>query len=164
MNFFQRQHHVRKLSRRLVVLFTVAVLAIVAVVDLVAVVAFGVTSRGAENILTVIIWVSALTIAGIAVTSFARTKMLRAGGGGRVAQQLGGVHVPENTTDPRLRRLRNVVEEMAIAAGRVRAGDLRAARGEPGINAFAAGYSPPTRRSRSPTARWNGSTATSCRA
>jgi hypothetical protein len=34
-----------------------------------------------------------------------------------VARQLGGTPVPEETRDPQLRRLRNVVEEMAIASG-----------------------------------------------
>ncbi len=141
MNFFQRQRDVRKLSRRLVVLFAVAVLAIVVVVDVIAVIAFGVAKQPAENVLTLVGWVSALMIVAIGLTSLVRTKMLKGGGGGRVAQQLGGIFVPQDTTDPRLRRLRNVVEEMAIAAG-VSVPEIYVLPNENQINAFAAGFSP----------------------
>ena len=141
MNFFQRQRDVRRLSRRLVVLFVFAVLTIVAVVDVVAAVAFGAAKQPAENLLTLLIWVTALMIVAIGLTSFVRTRMLRGGGGGRIAQGLGGVHVPENTTDPRLRRLRNVVEEMAIASG-VPVPEIYVLPDENQINAFAAGFSP----------------------
>src|SRR5439155_10747151 len=70
------------------------------------------------------------------------TKMiaLRAGGGA-VAQSVGAVAVDSSTTDPRLRRFVNVVEEMSIASG-VPMPRLFVLEQEPGINAFAAGYSP----------------------
>src|SRR5512147_3253269 len=42
---------------------------------------------------------------------------LSAGGGEAVAQMLGGVPVDRGTAEPAQRRLVNVVEEMAIAAG-----------------------------------------------
>jgi Zn-dependent protease with chaperone function len=48
---------------------------------------------------------------------------------------------PESTTDPQLRRLRNVVEEIAIASG-VPVPKVYVLEHEAGINAFAAGYSP----------------------
>jgi len=57
-----------------------------------------------------------------------------------VAQQMGGVPVPEDATDLHLRRLRNVVEEMSIASG-VPVPKVYVMEHEPGINAFAAGYS-----------------------
>ena len=62
------------------------------------------------------------------------------GGGGRVAQDMGGTLVPPDTDDPLRRRLRNVVEEMSIASG-VPVPDVYVMEHEPGINAFAAGYS-----------------------
>ena len=62
------------------------------------------------------------------------------GGGGRVARELGGVFVPPDTTDPQLRRLRNVVEEMAIASG-VPVPEIYVLPDESAINAFAAGWS-----------------------
>jgi Zn-dependent protease with chaperone function len=141
MNFFERQRAVRGTSRRFVLLFVLAVVAIVAVVDVVAVLAFGVSDAPAEEILTLLIWVSALMIVAIAVTSLVHAWMLRGGGGARVAEQLGGVPVPTDTTDPRLRRLRNVVEEMAIAAG-VSVPAIYVLPNETEINAFAAGFSP----------------------
>ena len=66
--------------------------------------------------------------------------MSLSGGGTAVAEMLGGRQLPPATTDPQQRRLLNVVEEMAIAAGMPipRVYLLE----EPGINAFAAGRSP----------------------
>ena len=49
--------------------------------------------------------------------------------------------MPENTTDFNLRRLRNVVEEIAIASG-VPVPKIYVLEHEAAINAFAAGYSP----------------------
>ena len=62
-------------------------------------------------------------------------------GGESVATQMGGVPVPEDTLDPHLRRLRNVVEEMSIASG-VPVPKVYVMENEAAINAFAAGYSP----------------------
>ena len=53
---------------------------------------------------------------------------------------MGAVEVPPDATDPQLRRLRNVIEEVAIAAG-VPVPDIYLMAEEAGINAFAAGYS-----------------------
>lgn len=66
-------------------------------------------------------------------------KLLQLSRGGRViAEALGGKRIPPNTDHPDERRVRNVVEEMAIAAGMpVPAVYLFE---EQGINAFAAGY------------------------
>ena len=62
-------------------------------------------------------------------------------GGHHVAAQMGGVRVPPSTTDPDLRRLLNVVEEMALASG-ISVPPVYVLEHEPGINAFAAGYTP----------------------
>src|SRR5947207_13895258 len=53
---------------------------------------------------------------------------------------MGGKEVPGTTTDARQKRLLNVVEEMALAAG-VPVPPVYVLK-EPGINAFAAGYAP----------------------
>jgi Zn-dependent protease with chaperone function len=63
------------------------------------------------------------------------------GGGGVVARALGGTRVDRDVSDPLLRRLRNVVEEMAIASG-VPVPEVYVLEGEAGLNAFAAGHSP----------------------
>lgn len=62
-------------------------------------------------------------------------------GGAVVAQWLGGRLVSVNTDDAEERRLLNVVEEMAIAAG-VPVPDVYLLDEECGINAFAAGQEP----------------------
>ncbi len=81
--------------------------------------------------------ITALLIIG---ASLYKTRILAAGGG-RVAQQMGGTPVPADATDPLRRRLRNVVEEMAIASG-VPVPEIYVLEEEGSINAFAAGYTP----------------------
>src|SRR5262249_48401476 len=63
-----------------------------------------------------------------------------ASGGQAVALMMGGKEIPGTTADPRPKRLLNVVEEMALAAG-VPVPPVYVLE-EPGINAFAAGYAP----------------------
>jgi Zn-dependent protease with chaperone function len=65
--------------------------------------------------------------------------MVLGGGGGVVARSLGGSRISADTTDPLQRRLLNVVEEMAIAAG-VPMPEVYLLEQESGINAFAAGH------------------------
>ena len=132
MNFFEEQARARRNSTRLVVLFALAVLGIVVMVDLLVLLVVG-PRPGA-------LLAAALgTIAVIGLGSLFRIASLRSGGE-PVALQLGGVPVPEDTRDPHLRRLRNVVEEMSIASG-VPVPKIYVLEQEAGINAFAAGYS-----------------------
>ncbi|MEV0154489.1 M48 family metalloprotease [Micromonospora sp. NPDC050686] len=140
MNFFERQRQVRRLSTRLVLLFVLAVIGIVVVVNLAAVFAFNATAGPPEQLLGLIAVVSAGTVAAIGLAALVRTLALR-GGGGKVARELGGVPVPADTTDPELRRLRNVVEEMALASG-VPVPEVYLLPDEAAINAFAAGWGP----------------------
>ncbi|WP_341720302.1 M48 family metalloprotease [Micromonospora sp. FIMYZ51] len=140
MNFFERQRQVRRLSTRLVLLFVLAVIGIVVVVNLAAIVAFNATAGPPEQLLGLIAVVSVGTVAAIGLAALVRTLALR-GGGGKVARELGGVPVPTNTTDPELRRLRNVVEEMALASG-VPVPEVYVLPNEAAINAFAAGWGP----------------------
>ncbi|MBN8224708.1 MAG: M48 family metallopeptidase [Xanthomonadales bacterium] len=132
MNFFEHQAAARRGSGRLVLLFALAVLGIVLVVDLATLAATG--SVGATLAATV------ATLAVIGLGSLYRIASLR-GGGAVVAAQMGGSFVPEDTHDPSLRRLRNVVEEISIASG-VPVPKLFVLEQEAGINAFAAGYGP----------------------
>jgi len=139
MNFFERQKDLRRMSVRLVLLFAIAVVGIIAVVNVVALFAFGAFSDRPVNIWGIIGVTSLLTAGAIALATLYRTATLR-GGGGRVARELGGEYVPEDTTDPQLRRLRNVVEEIAIASG-VTVPEVYVLQNETSINAFAAGWS-----------------------
>ena len=56
------------------------------------------------------------TIAVIGLASLFKITSLRAGGG-QVARQLGGTLVESDSRDAKRRRLRNVVEEIALASG-----------------------------------------------
>ncbi|MBS0225532.1 MAG: M48 family metallopeptidase [Proteobacteria bacterium] len=132
MNFFEQQAAARRVSTRLVMLFVLAVVAIVAAVD---VVAWGMTRSGSA-----LVFFSIVTVATIGLGSLYRIASL-GNGGDAVALQLGGVAVPEDTIDPGLRRLRNVVEEISIASG-VPVPKIYVLEHESAINAFAAGYTP----------------------
>src|SRR6185295_18410513 len=80
------------------------------------------------------------TLAVIGIASMVRTSGLRSGGG-KVALELGATQVSDDTHDPQYRRLRNVIEEMSIASC-VPVPEIYVLEQEPGINAFAAGWSP----------------------
>ncbi|MBI2478744.1 MAG: M48 family metalloprotease [Planctomycetia bacterium] len=84
--------------------------------------------------------VSGGTIAIITMGSLYKTMQLRSGGAG-VAEQLGGRRLQGNSRDPLERRLWKVVEEMALAAGTT-VPPVYLLDNEPGINAFAAGFTP----------------------
>ncbi len=133
MNFFEHQAAARRDSGRLMLLFAFAVLGIVIAVDLAVLLVAG----GSPGLL---LFATLATLAVIALGSLFRIASLR-GGGDAIALQLGGVPVAEGTTDLNLRRLRNVVEEIAIASG-VPVPKIYVLEHEAAINAFAAGYSP----------------------
>jgi len=137
MNFFERQASARRASTRLTVLFALAVLGIVLAVDSAAWLVFGGAEEGSGMLLA---FTTLLTLAIVGLGSLYRIATLR-GGGEPVALQLGGVPVLEATTDFSLRRLRNVVEEIAIASG-VPVPKVYVLEHESAINAFAAGYAP----------------------
>jgi len=142
MDFFAQQARVRSSSRRLVALFVLAVIAIVAAIDAVVWFAMGhhrVDGEPALSNLPLLFTSSAVVLAGIGLSSLFRIMSL-SGGGKTVAESVGAVPVPADTRDPQLRQLRNVIEEVAIAAG-VPVPDIYLMEEEPGINAFAAGYS-----------------------
>ncbi|MGQ4661570.1 M48 family metalloprotease [Lysobacter sp. F6437] len=133
MNFFERQAAARRSSSRLVLLFGVAVVAIVLAVDAVVWLLSG-GSTGA------LLAVTLVTLAVIGLGSLYRLASL-GDGGDSIAMQLGGELVLDDGGDLDLRRLRNVVEEIAIASG-VPVPKIYVLEHESAINAFAAGYSP----------------------
>ena len=152
MDFFARQAATRRQSRWMVFLFLVAVVAIVIAIDFVVVTAVAILSvkddggllASQDMSLTryplVIAFTTIVVLGVIGISSVARTVSLAAGGS-KVAEQLGGTRVGADTTDLLKKRLRNVVEEMAIASG-VPVPQVYVLEREAGINAFAAGYSP----------------------
>lgn len=140
MDFFARQEAARSATRWLLVAFLVSVvlvaLAIAGVVYYVAGAA-GRSPDAASGIATLAVIITLLVIGG---ASLFKTLSLRAGGGG-VARSLGGTRIERGTRDLALRRLHNVVEEMAIASG-VAMPEVYVLENEDGINAFAAGNTP----------------------
>lgn len=136
MNFFEAQDSARARTRTLVALFIAAVLAIIIAVYGVAHVAFGMGATGVNVELLIVVALATGVLVGAG--SMIRTAQLRQGGA-KVAELLGGRRVRPNTTDEAERRLINVVEEMAIASGTPMPA-IYVMDNEPGINAFAAGY------------------------
>jgi Zn-dependent protease with chaperone function len=149
LNFFDAQDQARRTTRRLVFVYVLATIFIVLGVTLIVGVAlfmFDNTSYGGSFVnfaaqragtLLGIAVLAALLIVG--ATAY-KTAALSSGGG-RVATDMGGTLVPPNVQDPLRRRLRNVVEEMAIASG-MPVPEIYVLEQENGINAFAAGYAP----------------------
>lgn len=149
MNFFEAQARARRHTGWLVVLFALAVLGLIVLTNflVLAVLAYG--QYGApyfspEYLAQQFDWgvftgVAIVIIALVSLGSLYKTLSL-SGGGASVAELLGGRLIDSGTRELAERRLINVVEEIAIAAGvpvpRVYLLD------EPGINAFAAGRTP----------------------
>jgi Zn-dependent protease with chaperone function len=144
MNFFERQDVARRSTKGLVVIFVIAVACIVVSINVVMAVAWlwlaagdhGVPQRVPSGIFFM---TTIVTVAVIFSVSTVKVVMLRAGGGAAVAGMMGARRLEPATRDPLERRLLNVVEEMAIAAG-ARVPAVYVMDEEKGINAFAAGY------------------------
>lgn len=150
MNFFEHQDRARRNTTLLVFLFVLAVLFIVIAVDFViatvaastgqpAIWGFPDSAWVAQNA-AFLAWTSIAVLSFIGLATLFKTHAL-GGGGGKVARALGGKRVTPDAKDPRLRRLLNVVEEMAIASG-VPVPEVYLLGEEDGINAFAAGFTP----------------------
>jgi Zn-dependent protease with chaperone function len=145
MNFYERQAAARRSSRWLLLAFAAAVAVVVAVLG--AVVLLLVAADDPRPLGTLAAEEPRLAasaalfwLAVIMGASTWRSLSLREGGG-VVARTLGGTRIDRTTRDPELRRLRNVVEEMAIASG-VPVPEIYVLDRESGINAFAAGHGP----------------------
>jgi Zn-dependent protease with chaperone function/uncharacterized tellurite resistance protein B-like protein len=141
VTFFESQARARRSTTVLVGLFLLAVLGVVLAVNIVTPLVYWLTTH---NMLTpppqTYLWVTTVTLAIMGLRSAIGMVQLR-GGGDAVARMAGGVPLERATRDRDERRLLNVVDEMAIASG-VAVPRLYVLRGERGINAFAAGYSP----------------------
>ena len=152
MNFFQSQHVARRNTRVMLGLFLVALVAIVVAIDMVVSVVWlfaadtpAATRAAGRTWGFVPLWVHATTMLVTALIILAVSSwnilMLRSGGGAAVAKMVGARQVLPSTRDLLERRLRNVVEEMALAAG-TRVPTVYVMDDEGGVNAFAAGYDP----------------------
>ncbi len=144
MDFFDAQAKARQRTSLLVALYALAVSGIIAAVYLVFVVVLSFDSEpGTPQTLwipEVFLWVAAGVTGLVLCGSFFKTMQLSQGGA-VVARSLGGRPVAPDTHDASERRLLNVVEEMALAAG-TSVPQVFLLDDERGINAFAAGFSP----------------------
>lgn len=146
MDFFGRQALARSRSRWLLGAFAIATGAVALALALVLSILIRIAatpegqipSTGVDP--TLFTFVAMATAAFIGIASLWRLSGLRSGGGS-VALDLGGERVTGLEQDPLRRRLHNVVEEMAIAAG-LPVPEVYVLENEPGINAFAAGLQP----------------------
>ncbi len=141
MNFFAQQDRARKQTWRLLWLLLFAVIIIIAVTDLVV-------TLGAYFLLdTPLVWgwfsyqvFDGVLLLAIVIFALRRLYQLR-GGGESIARMVKARQVLRNASSLEEKRLLNVVDEMAIAAG-VAVPSVWVMDKEDGINAFAAGYSP----------------------
>ena len=150
MNFFAQQEKARSQTRRMLILFVLAVICIVVAVDIVVAIALGI--GGSHRRMSAAFHPSAgalaasslIVLAIIVASMLYKISSLRAGGG-VVARELGAKLVDLN--DPQMasvfayKRLHNVVEEIAIASG-VPVPQVYVLENEAAINAFASGYTP----------------------
>jgi Zn-dependent protease with chaperone function len=148
MDFFAHQDRARRQTTIMVVLFVLSVLAIVASINLtgalIYIILFSVPFDSAGTALSAVprsaYWITSAVVLGtIAWGTLTRLYEL-SGGGAAVAQMVGARWIRRDTANVAERRLLNVVEEMAIAAG-ITVPQVYLME-EAGINAFAAGYSP----------------------
>ena len=149
MDFFQDQETARRKTGLLIAYFLAAVVLIILLSYAIVAGAFLLAGRhdGPRLHSAADLWdpglfaaVSLGTLALIGGGSLYRVASL-AGGGHNVAEMMGGRPLASQTTDPDERKILNVVEEMAIAAG-TPVPPVYLLEQEDGINAFAAGYAP----------------------
>jgi Zn-dependent protease with chaperone function len=144
-DFFHQQDAARRRSGLLVFYFALAILTLIGLTYLLAAFLFVYLPNDDERtrslwdpwLLAVVVVVVLAVVGG---GSLLKTAQLAAGGKA-VALMMGGREVPGDARDPQSRRLLNVVEEMAIAAG-VAVPPVYLLPDEAGINAFAAGHAP----------------------
>lgn len=138
MDFQTHQHAAKQNTTKLVALLICGVIAIVLVVTLLFVGLTYVASGQAEPLASLAV-AGPLTTLGIVGASLFKSSQIKGGGGSYVAASMGGRAVDFNTLDPAEKQLSNVVEEIAIASG-MPVPAVYVLDDEPGINAFAAGW------------------------
>lgn len=149
-NFFENQDHARRMTNRLVFLYTLAVIAIVSSIGAVAHFAYQSQVRleythqtgWTQPAVNYQIGAFAAGAALLVILGGMLVRIWQLGSRGEtVALLLGGIPLVPNTTDPDERRLMNVVEEMSIASG-IPVPRVFILPNEMSINAFAAGLRP----------------------
>ena len=148
-DFFERQDAARRNTTRLVILFALAVLTLIVSIDLLLAATMGYLGRDPQT--GTIDWtlaadpqVVSLAVIGTLIVvgggSLFKIAQLR-GGGSVIAEELGGRRLNPDSPVPSEQQVLNVVQEIAIASGTPTPA-VYLLDNEPGINAFAAGFTP----------------------
>jgi Zn-dependent protease with chaperone function len=140
VDFFARQESARRSTRWLLLAFLFALAVVVCAIAGVVWLAVSSNSHSQELASVAAVVAAMITLSVIGGASVYKSWTLRAGGA-VVARSLGGRALTRFSGDLAERRLVNVVEEMAIAAGTT-VPEIYVLDDEDGINAFAAGNSP----------------------
>ncbi|MBE4202156.1 M48 family metallopeptidase [Vibrio parahaemolyticus] len=143
MDFFHHQDNARQRTGLLVMLFTLAVLAITGLVSVISIgIYFYFTGEPftTQSIISYCLLSFVGVLLVVSISSFIRLSELNANGGRGVAESIGGKLISTDTSNAKHRQLLNVVEEMSIASG-IPVPPVYVMAEEHGINAFAAGMS-----------------------
>ncbi|ELP2671580.1 M48 family metallopeptidase [Vibrio parahaemolyticus] len=143
MDFFHHQDNARQRTGLLVMLFTLAVLAITGLVSVISIgIYFYFTGEPftTQSIISYCLLSFVGVLLVVSISSFIRLSELNANGGRGVAESIGGKLISTDTSNAKHRQLLNVVEEMSIASG-IPVPPVYVMTEEHGINAFAAGMS-----------------------
>ncbi|WP_031381819.1 M48 family metallopeptidase [Vibrio parahaemolyticus] len=143
MDFFHHQDTARQRTGLLVMLFTLAVLAITGLVSVMSIgIYFYFTGEPftTQSIISYCLLSFVGVLLVVSISSFIRLSELNANGGRGVAESIGGKLISTDTSNAKHRQLLNVVEEMSIASG-IPVPPVYMMTEEHGINAFAAGMS-----------------------
>jgi len=153
MNFFQSQDHARKTTGRLVFFFILAIVSLILLTNILVMFSLGFIDPEALSSDTIPVdflrdgfnWdmflaISAGVVLLITMGSLFKMSSLSSGGTA-VAEMLGGKLLIDGNSDSNVKKVLNVVEEMAIASG-TPVPPVYLLEGENGINAFAAGFKP----------------------
>lgn len=149
MDFFEHQHHARRHTRLMLLMFVLAVTITVVMLNLLGALIWA-TAADMHRLPLDQLWrrlpgplLPGITLLALAVigggTLYTRARL--AGGGEAVAAMVGARRLARDSREPQERQLLNVVEEMAIASG-ITVPAVYVMDDEASINAFAAGYSP----------------------
>ncbi|HHC7362215.1 TPA: M48 family metallopeptidase [Vibrio parahaemolyticus] len=143
MDFFHHQDTARQRTGLLVMLFTLAVLAITGLVSVISIgIYFYFTGEPftTQSIISYCLLSFVGVLLVVSISSFIRLSELNANGGRGVTESIGGKLISTDTSNAKHRQLLNVVEEMSIASG-IPVPPVYVMAEEHGINAFAAGMS-----------------------
>ncbi len=147
MDFFDQEAHAKRRTRLLLCLFGLAVFAFVVLTYLILAAPIRFFSPALANSVTffqfiwdprLAFWVAVGTLVSTALGCLYKMRLL-VGGGPAVAELLGGRKLEDNSANLDEQRLRDVVQEMAIASS-LAVPEIYVLDSERGINAFAAGH------------------------